>query len=129
MENIRRNWMMFWILFLMLKLKSYYDDQCRSRNLFIGPVDVEKTEKLLEIEISEAKKDERERTMEERKQRETEGKIFRLNKVSWDKVELGDEGFEDEAGGGNDHVEDDNDQSFDRKNVLVTISEHLHVCS
>ena len=57
---------------MMLKLKSFYDDQCRSRNLFIGPVDVEKTEKLLEIEISEAKKDERERTMEERKQRETE---------------------------------------------------------
>ena len=68
--------------------------------MFIGPVDVEETEKLLEIEITEAKKDERERTMEERKQREAEGKTLRLKKVSWDKVELGDDGFEEKAGGG-----------------------------
>ena len=80
--------------------RSFYDDQCSGRNMFIVPVDVEETEKLLEIEITEAKKDERERTMEERKQREAEGKTLRLKKVSWDKVELGDDGFEGKAGGG-----------------------------
>ena len=77
--------------------RSFYDEQCNGRNMFIGPVDVEETE--LEIEITEAKKDERERTMKERKQREAEGKTLRLKKVSWGKVELSDNGFEEQVEG------------------------------